>query len=165
LGYAGAQCGSGLGLGSGQHILPHSIRLVVSPDLGHIQCRSVDADRHGVRVLELSPVPDDRLGARIDGESAHGQHGGGSIYGKHYVAIAGDPKDAAQVRFLDGGRWFTLAMGGNQASSVKDNRLVFSGLLRTWVFSLGTDYAHVLPISDAQEIQVFQQGDGMGHLQ
>jgi len=41
----------------------------------------------------------------------------------------------------------------------------FLKILITRIFSLGTDYAHVFPICDTQEIQVFQQGDGMGHLQ
>lgn len=112
--------GFGLGLGSGQHILPHSIRLVIGSNLGHIQRRSVDTDRHGVRILELAPVPDDRLRARIDGESPHRQHGGGSINGEHYVPEAGHSEDATQVRFLDGGRRFTLTVGGYQASSVND---------------------------------------------
>lgn len=32
-------------------------------------------------------------------------------------------------------------------------------------YSLGTDNTHILAIRNAQEIEVFQQGDGMWHLQ
>lgn len=133
LGYAGALCESGLdfwifgylgipadlGLGSGQHVLPHAIRLVIGPDLGHIQCRSVHADRHGVRVLELAPVPYDGLRAGIYGEATHRQHRCGSIYGKHYIAVASHAEHAPQIGLLDGGCRLTLAMGRYQASSVR----------------------------------------------
>lgn len=32
-------------------------------------------------------------------------------------------------------------------------------------YSLGTDNTHILAIRDAKEIKVFQQSDGMWHLQ
>lgn len=111
----------GLGLCSGQHVLPHPIRLVVRSNLCHIQCRSIHADGHGVGVLELAPVPDDGLRAGIDGKSSNGQHGSWSINRKHNVSVTGDAKHTAEIGLLDGGRRFTLAVGRYQASSEKCN--------------------------------------------
>lgn len=38
-------------------------------------------------------------------------------------------------------------------------------IIYTVSYSLGTDNTHILAIRNAQEIEMFQQGDGMWHLQ
>lgn len=154
---------------SSQNVFPDAIRLVVGARLRHIQGRAIDADGYGMRILELAPVANDRLGARIYGKATHRQHRGRSIHCEHYVAIATDAKDATQIWFLYGGRRLTLAMRRLKASSAKserererEDRL---GSEYAFDYSLGAHNAHILAVRNAQQVQVLQQGNRMWHLQ
>lgn len=57
---------------SSQNIFPYAIRLMIGARFGYVQCGPINTDSNGVWVLEFTPMPNNCLGAGIDGEATHG---------------------------------------------------------------------------------------------
>lgn len=91
---------------------------MIGARFGYVQCGPINTDSNGVGILEFTPVSNNCLGAGIDGEATHWQHRGGSIHSEYNVPVAGNAKDAPQIRFLNGRSGLTLTMGRLETSSV-----------------------------------------------
>lgn len=120
-----------------------------------------------MRILEFTPVTDNRLGAWIDGETAHGQHGCRSIYGVNNITVSGYVENTSQIGLLYGSGGLTLTLRRFQTGSVEESTnamLQTVAMLDVHKNSLWTNYTHILTIGNTQEIKVLQQSYAMRHL-
>lgn len=120
-----------------------------------------------MRILEFTPVTDNRLGAWIDGETAHGQHGCRSIYSVNNITVSGYVENTSQIGLLYGSGGLTLTLRRFQTGSVEESTnamLQTVAMLDVHKNSLWTNYTHILTIGNTQEIKVLQQSYAMRHL-